>query len=191
MENEVWYYEKNGKRRRGKVSTCECCGNEFVGMLNREARFCGCDCARIASRKRVALNCDFCGKQFDRAISKSRTELSFCSRLCKEKAQSDFHNDKFSSLHLSHYTGGNCPSALRGIFMKEEMFACKDCGITQKFLLHIHHIDGDRANSDRDNIEILCCNCHAKRHLVMKNGEWVYNPKKLTPRNLISDIKTF
>jgi hypothetical protein len=64
--------------------------------------------------------------------------------------------------------------------------SCK-CGVNQKYLLAIHHIDGNINNNNKDNHEIVCANCHIKRHLKqrIKDGEWVYHTKSLTPREIL------
>ena len=42
---------------------------------------------------------------------------------------------------------------------------CEKCGLekwnNQPIPLEIHHIDGDHLNNALDNLQILCCNCHA------------------------------
>lgn len=42
---------------------------------------------------------------------------------------------------------------------------CEKCGLetwdNQPIPLEIHHIDGDHLNNVLDNLQILCCNCHA------------------------------
>jgi len=42
---------------------------------------------------------------------------------------------------------------------------CEKCGLTKwenfPIPLEVHHIDGDHLNNTLDNLQILCCNCHA------------------------------
>ena len=42
---------------------------------------------------------------------------------------------------------------------------CENCGLEEwqgkKIPLEVHHIDGDELNSDLNNLQILCPNCHA------------------------------
>lgn len=44
-------------------------------------------------------------------------------------------------------------------------YKCENCGLEewqgQQIPLEIHHIDGDELNSDLNNLQILCPNCHA------------------------------
>jgi len=45
-------------------------------------------------------------------------------------------------------------------------YKCEECGISEwnglPITLELHHKDGDRDNSEYDNLEILCPNCHSQ-----------------------------
>lgn len=42
---------------------------------------------------------------------------------------------------------------------------CESCNkkewLKENIPLEIHHIDGDRTNNNYENLQLLCCNCHA------------------------------
>lgn len=42
---------------------------------------------------------------------------------------------------------------------------CEKCSLTSwleaDIVLEVHHIDGDRTNNELNNLQLLCCNCHA------------------------------
>lgn len=59
------------------------------------------------------------------------------------------------------------------------------CGITTPWLLVVHHKDGNNKNNQDDNLEVLCHNCHASRHLEKIDGSWKFNSNCLTPRDEI------
>jgi len=40
--------------------------------------------------------------------------------------------------------------------------ACSECGGNTE--LHIHHKDKDRFNNELNNLQVLCRQCHAKKH---------------------------
>ena len=42
---------------------------------------------------------------------------------------------------------------------------CNNCSISDKRVLIVHHRDGDRKNNSIENLERLCCNCHAIAHV--------------------------
>ncbi len=48
----------------------------------------------------------------------------------------------------------------------EREYKCECCGISEwqnkPIKLQIHHIDGDRTNNKRSNLQILCPNCHSQ-----------------------------
>ena len=49
-------------------------------------------------------------------------------------------------------------------FIKDE---CSECGLppiwnNKKLVLQLDHIDGDRLNNSRENLRLLCPNCHAQ-----------------------------
>ena len=49
--------------------------------------------------------------------------------------------------------------------LREEIGRCEVCGIDEwrgeKITLEVHHIDGDRSNNTKDNLQVLCPNCHS------------------------------
>lgn len=56
-------------------------------------------------------------------------------------------------------------SALRRHLINEIGYSCTNCGLDEwmgkPIPLELEHIDGDVTNNSRENITLLCCNCHA------------------------------
>jgi len=56
-------------------------------------------------------------------------------------------------------------ASLKKHLINEMGHECQSCHNTEwmglKITLEIDHIDGDRTNNNRDNLRLLCCNCHA------------------------------
>lgn len=197
MNKEIWFIEKGtSHRRKGKEVFCQNdhCKKKFIDRLNGRKKYCSTLCRGIANRKQLILNCDCCKKTFNRVkskLSQSKSGLHFCSRKCKEKAQSlNCQENKFNAIKPNHYgTGGGKHDYRNKCFTNALSISCVDCGEVRKFLLSVHHIDGDRRNNKLNNLEIVCHNCHAKRHLRQDmNGEWIFITDSLTPRELINKL---
>jgi len=45
---------------------------------------------------------------------------------------------------------------------------CEICGLTdwlgKPFVMELHHLNGDGQNNRLENLQLLCCNCHAQTH---------------------------
>ena len=54
---------------------------------------------------------------------------------------------------------------LKKHLIKEKSHQCEKCLLTswleQPIVLEVHHKDGNRTNNDFNNLQLLCCNCHA------------------------------
>lgn len=68
------------------------------------------------------------------------------------------------------YTDEFCPS-LKYLIRKRDDFTCQYCGIVEekhlliyKQNLHIHHIDYNKLNCNKNNLITLCKSCHGKSH---------------------------
>lgn len=57
------------------------------------------------------------------------------------------------------------PSGFKKHLIKQRGHQCEDCKLTHwkdSFIpLEIHHLDGHKGNNNPDNLQLLCCNCHA------------------------------
>lgn len=88
-------------------------------------------------------------------------------------------NIRLFDLDTSHFTGqawnrgvykhfGDLKGkkAIRNIVLMEVGNKCEDCGITswkeKPLTLELEHIDGDNTNNSRENLKILCPNCHSQ-----------------------------
>lgn len=55
---------------------------------------------------------------------------------------------------------------LKKHLIKEKSHQCEKCLLTtwleQPIILEVHHKDGNRTNNNFNNLQLLCCNCHAQ-----------------------------
>ena len=63
---------------------------------------------------------------------------------------------------------------LRIAILARDLYACRICGRdASETVLHVHHVDGSKANSDTSNLVTLCSRCHHKLHLEdYLPGDW-------------------
>lgn len=134
----------------------------------------------------LEVECDYCGDNFLRSpnkIKRSKTGFHFCSRDCKDSAQSIKGLRDFAP---SHYGTGN-RYRRQALDYYEEV--CNMCGETRNYVLIVHHKDGNRSNGDISNLEVLCRNCHCVRHLKTDaKGKLIYCGSALTTDEIYNKI---
>lgn len=162
-----------GKKGTGKAQiNCLNCDKRFEARdadINRgHGKFCSRTCfheyrAKNYSPPEPNVNCDWCGESFyinDTQKKASKSGLHFCSRKCKDRAQA---LDGIKELHLSHYGSGI--ACYRDIAFRVKDKKCERCGYDQNTAaIIVHHKDRNRNNNKIENLEVLCCNCHAIEH---------------------------
>ena len=91
----------------------------------------------------MANYCLHCDNTF-----KYRSNKKFCSRYCKTRYK-------------------------RKPYLKYRKTKCDSCGIEPEWIgvLDIDHIDGDKNNNQKNNLQTLCSNCH--RLKTHKNRDYV------------------
>ena len=108
--------------------------------------------------------CLYCGKE----LSKNQQKNTFCSVSCSSNYQS---NKKIELWEKGEYDGiigkDQLSKTIRDFLLKEANYSCQKCGwheinpFTEKVPLEIHHIDGNYLNNKKENLEVLCPNCHS------------------------------
>lgn len=168
--------DSNTRRRKTRQVVCLQCSKHTMAYSYDKSRFCSKECYYIFQRERRPLTCcTVCHKEFRIGYYREgRNKQSYCSRECYNHRRAE--DLKRLKRHTSYFTG------LVGK-------GC-DCGVTEYYLLQIHHKDGDTSNNSEDNLEVVCANCHIKRHLKQnRNGKLVYHTKTLTSPEVLKIIE--
>lgn len=80
-------------------------------------------------------------------------------------------------------------STIKERLFQEREYRCECCGITKwngkEIKLQVHHIDGNHNNNTRENLMILCPNCHSQ------TDNWTYkkNQNGITDEQFIEALK--
>lgn len=107
--------------------------------------------------------CLYCGKEL---LPKQRG--IYCSSACASKARKE---NKINAWLKGEYDatkgGGQLSTTIRNYLLEEAQYKCQKCGwgeinpTTQKVPLEVHHKDGNYMNNTKENLEVLCPNCHS------------------------------
>jgi hypothetical protein len=192
---EIIQEDSQGKRRTHVELTCPHCNSVFLRVKKNvikkinsgELVCCSEKCRSYIAGKYTTITCSMCGKEKERKISSlsvSKHGVYFCSRVCKDKGQRV--ENGITKIHPPHYSDGYSDYQERAF--REYGKYCKDCGETAEFLLCVHHKDGNRKNGEVENLEVLCYNHHAIRHLVNVEGKLVVNYKMITDSDVLTSL---
>jgi len=167
--NTVRMKDKYGRVRDHFELKCDSCGDIFFKVakdVKTEKHFCSVVCSGKykSDINNVSLTCACCGKTFERSkgrLKGSRHGLYFCSRKCKDTAQSlDF--DGCEEMQPPHYGLGKGINTYRDKAHNYYGLKCEICGYDECVrVLQVHHIDGNRENNAIENLIVLCPNHHA------------------------------
>lgn len=170
-------------RSTSKIFNCTKCGKEIKVTQTRLKNsksglfFCSRKCkdsenicgGKIAPNfygDAIQKNCLYCGKEIEERVR----ERVFCSKSCymlhkKEKedeARSKIIDDWKSGIHKPELLH----SAIRNYLIDIRNNKCDVCGNSEwngkQIPLEIHHIDGNATNQSKDNLQVLCLNCHGQ-----------------------------
>lgn len=122
---------------------CKLCNKE---LTKHQAKFCSSSCAAKINNKGVTRwskprYCKTCNTQLT-------TKRLFCDTCPKVK----FEDLKWDA-------------ARKRFLLRECGHKCESCGLSewldQKIVLTMDHIDGNSDNSAKENLQLICWNCHA------------------------------
>ncbi len=92
----------------------------------------------------------------------------YCNNKCQQNYQSSLKiNEWLDGENFVRRGGTTIPAWMRTELLKQSDQCCESCGwseineSTGKVPLEIDHIDGDAHNNLRENLRVLCPNCHS------------------------------
>jgi hypothetical protein len=146
---------------------CKICGREFyVKPFHAKkgwGKYCSIKCRSKAQFNGKWVKCVNCGKKIYRTprdYRKSKSKRFFCSVSCHCSWE---NKNVRCGVNSPNWVAGE--SAYRDLMRRNKIpLECKGCGISDNRVLIVHHKDGNRKNNNIDNLEWLCCNCHAISH---------------------------
>jgi hypothetical protein len=128
-------------------------------------KYCSRSCAaRVNNRRpkrKKRLRLCLCGTEL------SHTQQKYCSSRCQWEGK---HGSQIRGWLEGRTPGGDSRDELRNVFrlhlLREAGEKCTRCGwaipnpYMGKVILTVDHIDGNWKNNKRDNLVVLCYNCH-------------------------------
>ena len=148
---------------------CSYCGKPLP-YKQRHNKFCNNSCSASYSNTRRArkspkkFKCINCGKEHN--IRKSSKNV-FCGPKCQAEYKYKEYIKKWKEGKETGICGGyGLSRQVRRYLLEKANFKCERCGwgeknpYTGKYVLEVHHKDGNYKNNSEDNLEVLCLNCH-------------------------------
>lgn len=115
--------------------------------------------------KKISKECSICFKRF--SVIKSRnTTAKFCSKKC-----AGIH--KMSGDKNPNWIGGSWLYVRKQILIDQD-YTCQVCGLREPDIMEVNHklerADYPELSHIKDNLEVLCPNCHRRKtNLFLKN----------------------
>jgi predicted nucleic acid-binding Zn ribbon protein len=157
-------FGKSNRAKRKPVVAHPCA---FCGKETKNPKFCSHSCAACFNNNGVRRkgvdpgNCPGCGDK----LKSSRHK--YCSHDCMEKYEYNSYINRWLRGLENGMKGEGISVYIRKYIFKEYGEKCQKCGWreknphTDRIPLTIHHKDGDWRNNKKENLEILCPNCHS------------------------------
>jgi predicted nucleic acid-binding Zn ribbon protein len=166
-------------RYQAHPKQCLFCGTQLP-YEKRHSKFCNHTCSAKHNNRGVQRNfkgntyCVVCGKPKKRA-----------NRYCDECIAQRVYNPKPS------FESVRAPKTFRKLLIQERGHKCEDCQLEtwkgQPIPLELHHVDGNPDNNSRENLQLLCPNCHAFTEHYKGAVKGKHSSRNLRRRKLYSE----
>lgn len=150
---------------------CKECAKELP-YSKRNNKFCGNSCsAKFGNARRErkswrktpkTWNCLNCGKEHE---AKKYRVGKYCDNKCQSEYQSKQRVDKWLNEGVS-WGASRVPQWVKRYLLDLQNEKCSVCGIDswmgEEITLECDHVDGNHLNNDRENLRMICPNCHSQ-----------------------------
>jgi len=188
---------------------CENCKNIHNGEY-ASGRFCSAKCSRSfsTSKNRAEINkkvsnslsgrssnkhekCDTCNRLFG-----SKNTLDSHKEHCSENQNKVLRDRKKSQMiekELSHPFEKIKKSYRKEKILRDQLGKCNKCGLDkwlgEEITLELEHKDGNHSNDSRENLELLCPNCHSMTNTWRGRNKRNEKRRRVSDNDLVDALK--
>ena len=143
---------------------CAQCGQPFSHPASDvDRRHCSWECAYPRPLPISTIVCLWCHREYQPSRNRPEKPRRFCSSSCGRH----WHNEQRKRINRT---------VDRQTLFTERGGCCERCGWDAvPEVLEVHHIDRNRRHNTRENLLLLCPNCHAIDHFDHRDGQFKNN----------------
>jgi hypothetical protein len=163
---------RKGKSFTAYMVECKWCKQQFKTVpTSTKQHTCSRKCySEFLRSQRDASFCEICKVPIQSIKSRKKR---FCSNKCRTKVLGQT-NRILAAKRSSWGQWLNRKSAK--LWFIQQYKGCMKCGYNNVLgILELHHIDRNGKNNIKENLMLLCPNCHSEDHWIKKDGQFANN----------------